>query len=215
MKKTLITIFFSFVLLFVACTFVSADASGVMTYTYNESVIVNNTWEFVESEKTLYIRSNLIGGYNETGRDSYDKENNAWAAYKNDIEHIILEGSFAKCSSNAFKGYTALKDIRITNETSQFDGSCFEGCTNLESITVGDNAHIPGVADLSYSGILRGNRQFYGTKINIAYIGGDIDVTGKEQFNKGITVYAPKSPIYSVILRSKAFIPLRIIRLLR
>ena len=96
MKKTLITIFFSFVLLFVACTFVSADASGVMTHTYNGGIIVNNTWEFVESEKTLYIRSNVIGGYNETGKASYDTENNAWDAYKNDIEHVILDGSFAK-----------------------------------------------------------------------------------------------------------------------
>ncbi len=193
MKKTLFTIFFSIVLLSLACVIASADASGVMTHTYNGSIIVNNTWEFVSSEKTLYIRSNVPGAYNETGRDTYDTENKAWAAYKNDIEHVILDGSFSKCSSGAFKGYTALKTIRITTETSQFDGSCFEGCTSLESVTVGDDEHIPGVANLSPASILRGNKQFYGTNIKIAYIAGDVDTTGNEQFNSGITVYVPKN----------------------
>lgn len=193
MKKTIFTIFFLSLILSLSCIIVNADASGVMTHTYNGGIIVNNTWEFVSSEKTLYIRSNAPGAYNETGRDSYDQENNAWAAYKNEIEHVILEGSFAKCSGSAFKGYTALKDIRITEGTNQFDGSCFEGCTNLESITVGNDEHIPGVANLSPASIFRGNKQFYGTKIKTAYITSDVDVTGEKQFNSGITIYAPKN----------------------
>lgn len=179
-------------MLSLALVVVNADASGVMTAEYNGTTIVNNTWEYIESEKTLYIRSNSDGAYNETGVATYDKVNGAWGAYTTEIEHVILDGNFAKCSGRAFKGFTALKDIRITTHVSQFDPECFMGCTNLESITVGDDKHMKGVANLSYANIFRGDNNFTGTKITIAYIANDVDTTGKNHFNEGITVYVPK-----------------------
>lgn len=191
MKKIIgltITLFLLFAL---AAVVVFADASGEMYEIYEKSVIVNNTWEYVESEKTLYIRSKNLGGYNETGLTSYDEENKAWEAYRTKIEHVVLVGTFNKCSNGAFKNHTALKDIRITSETTQFDSSCFEGCKNLESITVGDNEHIKGYADLSNASILRGSKHFYGTNITKAYFLNDTAITGNSQFNAGITIYAP------------------------
>ncbi len=193
MKKIIFTLFITVMMLSLALISANADASGVMTKTYNDGVIVDNTWEYIESTKTLYIRSNVSGSYNETGKPSYDAENGAWSAYITEIEHIVLDGSFAKCSGEAFKNHTALKDIRITSQTTQFDGSCFTGCTNLESVTIGDDAHIPGVANLTNATILRGDEHFVGTKINIAYMANDVDTTGKNQFEAGTTVYVPKN----------------------
>ncbi|MBQ8208845.1 MAG: leucine-rich repeat protein [Clostridia bacterium] len=173
---------------------VFADASGEMYTLYEGGVIVNNTWEYKESEKTLYIRSNTYGNYNETGRISYDTENNAWGAYIEEIEHIVLEGTFDKCSREAFKDHTALKDIRISSVTTQFDGSCFEGCTNLESVTVGNAEHVKGYADLSNANVLRGDNHFLGTKITTAFFLNDVSIptsTATSHFNEGTTLYLP------------------------
>ncbi len=198
MKKNLLSIFFLFLMLSVACIFVSADASGVMTKVDEKgTTIVNNTWEYVESEKTLYIRSNALGAYNETGNISYDEENEegnrAWEAYKKQIEHVILEGSFEKCTNYAFEGHTALKDIRITEETSQFDGSCFMNCTSLESITVGDNDHVPGVADLSPATSFAGGNNFINTKIEVVHILNEITTPSYSIFDTGVTICIPKN----------------------
>lgn len=203
MKKLFSMLGAVLILSIIAVVGVFADASGEMYKLYNNSVIVNNTWEYVESEKTLYIRSKLQGVYNETGCTSYDTENGAWAAYKDEIEHVILEGSFAKCSGKAFKNHTSLKTVRITDGTSQFDGSCFEGCTNLESVTVGTDDHVVGYADLTNASILRGNRQFFGTKITKAFTSNSISSTGTEQFNEGTTIYVPKTAAaYDVFVNS-------------
>ncbi len=187
---------FAFILVVLSVTLVIsafADASGEMQKTYNGGIIVNNTWEYVSSEKTLYIRSKEPDTYNETGKTSYDEKNNAWGKYINEIEHVVLIGNFDKCSGGAFKNHTALKDIRITDDVQQFDGSCFEGCKNLQSITVEDNEHIIGYADLSNASILRGDKHFYGTKITTAFTTGALSVVGKSQLNDGATIYAPKN----------------------
>ena len=189
MKKTLITLFFCFLMMLATCIFVSADASGVV---YSES-LVNNNWEYVKSEKTLYIRSNR-SGYNETGRTDYS-DDGAWSDFKDEIEHVVLEGAFTKVTNSAFKDHTALKDVRITAEVTQFDADCFKNCINLESITVGDNPHIKGVADLSHATYIQGIGTFNGpngTKITKAYIAKDVYIKGSQHFAKGATVYMPK-----------------------
>lgn len=199
MKKLFLVSLFVLLLSALAVTAVFADASGEMYKLHKDVVIVDNTWEYVESTKTLYIRSKSTDNYNETGKTTYS-EDGAWAAYSTEIEHVVLEGRFDKCSGGAFANHIALKDIRITSDVNQFDGQCFYGCTNLESVTVGDNEHVVGLADLSNASVFRGTKHFYGTKIDTAFIQGTPEVTpgtdvGPEaaaQFNKGTLVYSPK-----------------------
>ena len=177
-----------------------ADASGEMLYYYNGGVIVDNTWEYVESAKTLYIRSKS-DGYNETGRISY-AEDGAWGDYSTVIEHVVLEGKFTKVTGSAFKNHTALKDIYLSGNMQQYDGSCFEGCSNLESITVRGDDHIPGYADLKISTIIR-QKALFGTKITTVALGSDSvvydlrdddgNITTASHFNPGTTVLAHKS----------------------
>ena len=208
MKKLFWVSLFVLLLSALAVTAVFADnPSGEMCKLYNGGVIIDNTWEYDESTKTLYIRSNSTENYNETGKLGYtvseeDTKNGYtgtdWTAYKAEIEHVVLEGRFDKCSGGAFANHIALKDIRITSDVNQFDGQCFYGCTNLESVTVGDNEHVVGLADLSNASVFRGTKHFYGTKIDTAFILGNPEVApgpGVEpeaaaQFNAGTTVYA-------------------------
>ena len=185
------------VLMFV---FVSADASGEMYHVYTNpstggsSVIVNNSWEYVDSEKTLYIRS-LTDGYNECGRTSYASDG-AWSDYASVIEHVVLVGNFNKITGGSFSGYKALKTFTISTNTQQYDGSCFDGCTNLESITIKGNHHIKGYADLRNIVTMNSNKQFLGTKLDTFNLGDGVDIKAPDPLNhfpEGSNIYVYKS----------------------
>ncbi len=160
--------------------FVSADDSGEMYYVYknpttgSSSVIVNNTWEYVDAEKTLYIRS-LTDGYNETGRTSYASDG-AWSDYVSVIEHVVLVGNFNKVTGGSFTDYKALKTFTVSDNTQQYDGECFKGCENLESITIRGNQHINGYADLRSIVTMSGNKQFEGTRLDTFNLGDGVDI---------------------------------------
>lgn len=202
MKKTTIFLTLMTALLLLACTSVLADASGDMYALYESSVIVDNSWEYIESEKTLYIYSKT-SNYNETGQLSYSPDG-AWGAYKDEIEHVVLVGAFSKCSTNAFKDHTALRDIRITDQTNQFDGSCFDGCTNLESVTVGMSEHISGYANLKNATIIRQNA-FIGTKIKEAAIGSACQLKGENHFERDTKLYTPRGYPADTFFRERGY----------
>ncbi len=196
MKKHMSYVFtfifaFAFVSFFMA-VFAFADGKGKMYNIYNgTSVIVDNSWEFVESEKTLYIRSNSHTAYNETGSISHD-EANSWKPYISRIEHIVLEGYFVKCSTYAFRNHTALRDVRITENVKEIDGGAFEGCVNLESIAIGDSEFVHGRADLSNVRIMRSKNALNNTKINEIILSDEVRIEGSDHFNAGVRVCIPK-----------------------
>ena len=189
-------------LLLLACTSVFADASGDMYALYGSTVIVDNSWEYIESEKTLYIYSKT-SNYNETGQPSYATDR-AWEPYKNEIEHVVLVGTFSKCTGNAFKDHTALRDIRITDQTNQFDDFCFSGCTSLESVTVGTNEHISGYADLKKATVIRQNA-FIGTNIREASIGGACQIKGENHFDRDVRLYISKGATADTFFRARGY----------
>ncbi len=203
------------VFLFAALTFVfvSADASGEMYYVYtnptsgSSSVIVDNTWEYVEAKKTLYIRS-LTDGYNETGKTSYASDG-AWAEYASAIEHVVLVGNFNKVTGGSFSGYTALKTFTIAANTQQYDGSCFKECSNLESITIKGNQHIKGYADLRNIVTMNSDKQFMGTKLSTFNLGDGANIVTTDTLNhfpEGSTIYVyESSDNYSLLSESGLF----------
>lgn len=186
---------FVFAIVFIAlftAVFAFADGKGKMYNVYNgTSVIVDNSWEFVESEKTLYIRSNSLTAYNETGSISHD-EFNSWKPYISRIEHIVLEGYFVKCSTYAFRNHTSLKDVRITENVKEIDGGAFEGCVNLESIAIGDSELVYGRADLSNVTVMRSKNAFKNTKINEIILSEGVRIEGSDHFNVGANVCIPR-----------------------
>lgn len=200
MKKFLGLILAVFFLVAFAFVFVSADDSGEIYYVYtnpssgNSSVIVNNTWEYVESEKTLYLRS-LADGYNETGKPSYSSDG-AWKEYASVIEHVVLIGNFNKVTGGSFADYKALKTFTVSENTQQYDGECFKGCENLESVTVRGNQHVKGYADLRGIVTMNGSKQFMGTKLNTFNLGDGVDIKKPDpldHFPEGSTVYVYES----------------------
>lgn len=201
MKKVIL--FIVSLLLFTAALILTAfaDGKGNMYNVYNgTTVIVNNSWEYVDAEKTLYIRSKDMVSYNETGSIAHD-ESNSWKPYIKYIEHIVLEGYFKKCSTNAFKNHTALKDVRITANVNEIDGGAFEGCNNLESITVGDGEHVKGRADLKNITVIRSKGSFKNTKLNEILLSENVRIEGSDIFNEGANVCIPKgTPGYDSLL---------------
>lgn len=207
MKKITLAILIVLILAVFTAIAISADASGDMVYTHNSSVIVNNSWEYKESTKTLTIVSNT-SSYNESGRASYDK-NGAWGAYQNEIEHVVLMGNFTKITGSAFEGYTALKDVLISSNTQQFDGKCFNGCTNLESISIRGSYHIAGFANLKNAKIIRSGNNFAGTKLTSFNVGSGLTFEGITEYNmfaEGSTIYCPaESDIYTTLSETGLF----------
>ena len=168
-----------------AAVSVFADGKGIMNSTY-----VNNTWTFVDSERTLYIQSNSRTEYNETGAVS---QSDSWKPYMNRIEHIVLDGYFTKITTNAFKDHPSLRDVRINSNVTEIDGGAFGGCKNLESISVGNDIPVKGRADLSNVRIVRSVGSFNDTKLNEIILSEVTKVEGSENFNKNATVCVPRA----------------------
>ncbi len=193
-KNTMFFLTFLLVVTFIglaATVSVFADGKGNMYSLYNgNTVIVNNTWTFVESERTLYIHSNSRTEYNETGAVSH---NDSWKPYMNKIEHVVLDGYFTKITTNAFKDHPVLRDIRINSTVAEIDGGAFSGCINLESIYVGNDIPVKGRADLSNVYIIRSVGALNDTKLNEILLSETTKIDGSETFNKNATIYVPKN----------------------
>ena len=121
---------------------------GHSTGDYNGSPIIDTYWAYYQETKTLEFVS-ATTKYNETGTISnVDEEYTNWSEYKEEIEHIIVGDNITKISGNAFKGYTALIDVRLGSHVSQIDGGAFTGCSSLTTIWWDGTERVEGQVDL-------------------------------------------------------------------
>lgn len=62
-----------------------------------------------------------------------------WEYYKNQITKIIIEGGITTIPLAAFKNYTSLKTVNLSDKIIDISSNAFSGCTNLETINLPDS----------------------------------------------------------------------------
>ena len=144
-----------------------ATAYGQLIGTWNGSETINTYWIFYEETKTLEFFSNKTG-WNETGNPATKNEKGevteAWNAYADLIEHVVVGKGISKISQRAFKGMTALKSVEIGANTTQIDMEAFQGCSSLTTVYRAGKEPVEGTADLT--GIAKvSDRIFSGTAV--------------------------------------------------
>lgn len=111
-----------------------ADASGLLTDTYNGSTIINTYWAYFKDSKTLVFINNSTG-YNETGNGNSKSDSpTKYTEFKFEAEHVIIGSGIHKVSQRAFEGFKALKTVGIGVNIAQIDGYAFHNCTSLTSV---------------------------------------------------------------------------------
>ena len=62
-----------------------------------------------------------------------------WEYYKNQITKIIIEGGITTIPLAAFKNYTSLKTVNLSDKITDISSNAFSGCTSLETINLPDS----------------------------------------------------------------------------
>lgn len=152
-----------------------ATAFGHITAKFNGNITANTFWAYYKDTKTLELTANKEG-YCETGNLNLCDDGVGWSAYKNEIEHVILNGfGGGKVAPGAFEGHTALIDVMIKGATTvpQWTIDAFKDCVNLTTIWVEGRGRTEGVADLHEA--VEVSDAFSNTKIEVLKLGGAID----------------------------------------
>ena len=126
-----------------------ATMSGFYEGHYNGTKIINTTWAWYESTKTLKFFGRQKS-FTETGSVAYIPEGEpTWDTVRTEVEHIILDEYISCISHSAFKGMTNLKDIMYGSAFYQLNPFAIAECPNLTTIWYDRNERIEGLADLT------------------------------------------------------------------
>ena len=76
-----------------------------------------------------------ISGYARMGVVKWS-ENEAWHAYKDDIESVVIEEGVPNIGAYAFYNCSFLKNVTIPQTVTEIGLDSFSGCTSLEEISI-------------------------------------------------------------------------------
>ena len=147
-----------------------ADKTVSACYAYGEydgaitEASEKSKWEFNALTKTL-----TISNASTTGSDRVQTKTAAeggWSDHISQIEHIVISGTeIERISQNAFVNHTALKTVTMPATLHTIGANAFQGCTSLTTISVNNEAVIPGIADFSHGARVSGNASSSGIQL--------------------------------------------------
>ena len=121
------------------------ETSGATAYGSMKSTYSNNWWAYYQDTKTLKFFAKKASSYNEIGSLAACEDSAGWAAYKEEIEHVVVGPYIHKLTASAFTGMTNLKDIEMTSSIAQASGT-MEGTPNLTTIFLTGMERVEGEA---------------------------------------------------------------------